>query len=68
MPNGDLMQFTFENSRKAGEITSSRTTTKQCNQRLRQEMGYNLDYHSLKKINLKDFEEKFFDTRQDFYY
>lgn len=68
MPNGDLLQFTFEGSRKAGEITSSRTTTKQCNQRLRNEMGHLLDYHSLKKINLKDFENEYFDTRQDFYY
>lgn len=67
-PNGDLLKFTFEGSRKEGEKTGSRTTTKQCNQRLRQEKGFNWSYHDLKPLNLDIFEKTFFDTRQDFYY
>ena len=67
-PYGDLLKFTYEGSRKAGEITGSRTTTKQCNQRLKEEKNYNFDYRTLKPINLHIFENTFFDTRQDFYY
>lgn len=33
-PNGNAYKFTFENSRKEGTITSSQTTSKQCNKRL----------------------------------
>ena len=61
-PNGKCYQFTFENSRKAWEITSSHTTSKQCNKRL----GEN--HHNLEKFNLWDFEKMYFDTRIKKYY
>lgn len=61
-PNWIAYQFTFENSRKAGEKTGSRTTTRQCNEWL----GEN--YRNLPKQNLKDFEEMFWDTRLDNYF
>lgn len=61
-PDGGTYRFTFEDSRKAGAITSSMTTSKQCNKWL----GYN--HKDLKPYNLKAFENKYFDTRLDTYY
>lgn len=61
-PTGETYKFTFENSRKAWSITSSQTTSKQCNARL----WYN--HHELPEINLWDFERDYFDTRLEKYY
>lgn len=61
-PNGEIYKFTFKNSRKEWQITSSKTTSKQCNKRLWQ------DHHKLPSINLREFEKQYFDTRLDFYF
>lgn len=61
-PNWLAYRFTFEGSRKAGEKTTSRTTTKQCNKRL----GEN--YHNLPAQSLKEFESLFGDTRLENYF
>ena len=61
-PDGWTYRFTFENSRKAGSITGSKTTSKQCNGRL----WYN--HRDLKPYSLDAFERKFFDTRLERYY
>lgn len=62
-PSGVAYRFTFENSRKAGAITWSRTTAKQCNQ-----WRGGADYKSLPTLNLADFERQNFDTRLEKYY
>lgn len=61
-PDGKEYKFTFENSRKAWAITSSMTTSKQCNKWL---WG---DHHKLPAFNLAEFESKYFDTRLERYY
>lgn len=61
-------KFTFENSRKAGCITGSQTTSKQCNNYLRDHSSNITDYHKLPKINLEEFENQYFDTRLETYY
>jgi hypothetical protein len=61
-PNGETKKFTFDGSRKAGSITSSITTSKQCNKRL------GGDHHKLEPVNLADFEANYFDTRLERYY
>lgn len=61
-PNWLAYRFTFEGSRKAGEKTTSKTTTAQCNKRL----GEN--YHNLPAQSLKEFESLFGDTRLDNYF
>lgn len=52
-------KFTYENSRKDGEITSSRTTSKQLTN------YYWSDWRDLPKKNLKDFENEYFNTNID---
>lgn len=61
-PNGVAYQFTFEGSRKAGEKTTSKTTTAQCNKRL----GEN--YRDLPKKSLEEFESLFWETRLENYF
>ena len=61
-PSGATYRFTFEGSRKAGEQTGSRTTTKQCNKWLGE------DYKKLPTFSLKEFEAQLFDTRLDRYF
>ena len=61
-PDGTTYKFTFDNSRKAWAITSSMTTSKQCNKWL----GFN--HHDLKPFNLWEFEHLYFDTRLEKYY
>lgn len=61
-PDYKEYRFEYEGSRKAWSITWSHTTSKQCNQRL----GRN--HKDLEPINLKQFEENYFDTRVDLYY
>ena len=61
-PDWYTARFTFEGSRKEGSITESHTTSKQCNQRLEH------NHKELPTINLKEFEDKYFDTRLEIYY
>ena len=61
-PDGSKFKFSFENSRKDWSITSSKTTSKQCNKRL----GYN--HRELPTMSLKDFEDQYFCTTLDHYY
>ena len=56
---GDWYKFSYENSRKAGCITSSRTTSKQLTR------FFWPDWRDLPKMNLKDFENEYFYTAID---
>lgn len=60
--NGAWYQFTFDGSRKAGEITTSRTTSKQ------KTNYFWSSWRDLPKINLADFEREYFDTRLEKYF
>lgn len=63
-----LLRFTYEYSRFAGSRTSSTTTSKQCNQRLRSIWSDITDYWKLPTIWINTFEEKFYNTALDSYY
>jgi len=61
-------KFDYENSRKAGAITSSPTTSKQCNNFLRSCGADECNLRKLPTINLATFEADYFDTRLEKYY
>lgn len=62
MVKGRWYKFTYENSRKAWSVTSSRTTSKQLTN------YYWSDWRDLPKMNLKEFEENYFYTGIDWLY
>lgn len=55
-------KFTYEDSRKAGAITGSRTTSKQLTN------YYWKERRELEKMNLKEFENNYFSTNIDWLY
>ena len=60
-PDGLRCKFTYENSRKSLEKTSSRTTSKQL-------AKFKRDWRDFRTFNLWKFEELYFDTRLERYY